>query len=118
MSDQPQTIHNTWDDGERFRCTCGWSSVVMWSEASRAMAITQREQHDIINNNKSGDSDGEAAHAVLADFWHPNNPAANADMSMTVTRALRAVRLQERERCAEIARINGAFLVRDKIMGH
>jgi hypothetical protein len=65
------------------------------------MAITQRERHDIINNNKSRDGDGEAAHAALAGFWH-SYPPENAEISIRVTRAIRNARLQERERCVAL----------------
>jgi transposase len=75
----------------------------MENETDRAVAIAQSVQHDITNNNKSSDSDGEAAHAALAGFWH-TYPPANADMSIRVTRAIRDARLQERERCVALVK--------------
>jgi hypothetical protein len=49
------------------------------------------------------EADREAAHAALANYWHSNNPAANADMARQVARFLAAARVEERERCAKIA---------------
>jgi hypothetical protein len=46
-------------------------------------------------------ADREAAHAALANYWHSNNPAANADMARQVARFLAAARAEERERCAK-----------------
>jgi hypothetical protein len=37
--------------------------------------------------------------AALANYWHSNNPAANADMARQVARFLAAARAEERERC-------------------
>jgi hypothetical protein len=48
-------------------------------------------------------ADREAAHAALANYWHSNNPAANADMARQVARFLATARAEERERCAKIA---------------
>jgi hypothetical protein len=53
MNDDSQTTHKTWDDGERFRCSCGWSSIFMESEEDRTAAVAQKKQHDTINKNKT-----------------------------------------------------------------
>jgi hypothetical protein len=53
---------------------------------------------------KPTEADREAAHATLANYWHLNNPVANADMSMRVAWGIARARTEERKRCIDAIR--------------